>query len=144
MLDFPKGSRFLCPACGQADCTAYDTEQKTWRHWNFFQHESFITARVPRSDCPQCGPRLVAAPWARPGRCLTLLFEGFVMIMARQMPINGLAQLVGERDTRLCQPPNLANSKLTALAWYHFLRSCKTGRKEIPAAGSGVFIQGLS
>jgi len=66
------------------------------------------------------------------------------MIMARQMPINGLAQLVGEHDTRLCQPPNLANSKLAALAWYHFPRSHKTGTKDIPAAGSGVFIQGLS
>jgi transposase len=62
MLDFPKGSRFPCPACGQADCTAYDTEQKTWRHLNFFQHETFMTARVPRSDCPRCGPRLLAVP----------------------------------------------------------------------------------
>ena len=60
------------------------------------------------------------------------------MILARQMPINGLAQLVGEHDTRLCQPPNLANSKLTALAWYHLLRSNKTGRKDIPAASSGA------
>jgi len=82
--------------------------------------------------------------WARPGSSLTLLFEACVMIMARQMPINGLAQLVGEHDTRLCQPPHLANSKLTALTWYHLLRSRKTGRKDIPAAGSGVFIQGLS
>jgi hypothetical protein len=66
-----------------------------------------------------------------------------MIIMTQQMPINGLAQLVSEHDTRLCQPPNLANSKLTALAWYHFLRSHKTGRKDIPAASSGVFIQGL-
>jgi len=60
MIDFPKGSRFACPACGQADCKAYDTEQKSWRHLNFFQHETFIAARVPRSDCPRCGPRLTA------------------------------------------------------------------------------------
>jgi transposase len=101
MIDFPKGSRFSCPACGQADCTVYDTEQKTWRHLNFFQHETFMTARVPRSDCSRCGPRLVAVPWARPGSGFTLLFETFVMILAQQMPINSLAQLVGEHDTRL-------------------------------------------
>jgi len=59
------------------------------------------------------------------------------MIMARQMPINGLAQLVGEHDTRLCQPPNLANSKLTALAWYHLLRSRKTGEKTSPPQAAG-------
>ena len=101
MIDFPKGSRFACPACGQADCKAYDTEQKTWRHLNFFQHETFIAARVPRSDCPRCGPRLVAVPWARPGSGFTLLFEAFVMIMAQQMPVNNLSQLMGEHDTRL-------------------------------------------
>src|SRR4030042_165098 len=106
MIDFPTGSRFLCPACGQPDCTVYDTEQKTWRHLNFFQHETFMTARVPRSDCPRCGPRLVAVPWARPGSGFTLLFEAFVMILAQQMPINSLAQLVGEHDTRLWRVPH--------------------------------------
>jgi transposase len=53
LIDFPKGSRFSCPVCGQSDCKAYDTEQKSWRHLNFFQHETFIHARVPRSDCPR-------------------------------------------------------------------------------------------
>lgn len=101
LVDFPKGSRFACPACGQADCTVYDTEQKTWRHLNFFQHEAFITARVPRTDCSRCGPRLAAVPWARPGSGFTLLFETFVMILAQQMPVHNVAQLVGEHDTRL-------------------------------------------
>ena len=39
-LDFARGSRFECPQCGTADCPAYDSEEKTWRHLNFFQHES--------------------------------------------------------------------------------------------------------
>ena len=101
LIDFPKGSRFSCSVCGQADCKAYDTERKSWRHLNFFQHETFIEARVPRSDCPRCGPRLVAVPWARPGSGFTLLFEAYVIIMAQQMPIFNLGQLVGEHDTRL-------------------------------------------
>jgi len=101
LIDFPKGSRFSCPACGQSGCTVYDTEQKSWRHLNFFQHETFLTARVPRSDCPQCGPRLVVAPWARPGSGFTLLFEAYVILMAQQMPVYSLGQLVGEHDTRL-------------------------------------------
>jgi|WetSurSiteA1Bulk_404760.scaffolds.fasta_scaffold39129_1 transposase len=101
MIDFPKGSRFVCPVCGQGDCKAYDTEQKTWRHLNFFQHETFISARVPRTDCPRCGPRLISVPWARSGSGFTLLFEALVMILGQQMPINSLAQLIGEHDTRL-------------------------------------------
>jgi transposase len=31
-LDFGKGSRFPCSECGEPDCPAYDTEEKTWRH----------------------------------------------------------------------------------------------------------------
>ena len=39
-IDFPPGSRFACPNCGAANCPAYDTERKTWRHLNFFQHQA--------------------------------------------------------------------------------------------------------
>lgn len=45
-LDFPRGSTFACPQCGQADLKAYDTVEKSWRHLNFFQHEAYLTARV--------------------------------------------------------------------------------------------------
>jgi len=31
-IDFTPGSRFACPTCGAADCPAYDTQRKTWRH----------------------------------------------------------------------------------------------------------------
>lgn len=37
-IDFSPGSRFACPACG-AVCPVHDTEQKFWRHLNFFQHQ---------------------------------------------------------------------------------------------------------
>jgi hypothetical protein len=30
LIDFPKGSRFSCSVCGQADCKAYDTESRPW------------------------------------------------------------------------------------------------------------------
>ena len=39
-IDFPRGSTFTCPECGQADIKAYDTQEKSWRHLNFFQHEA--------------------------------------------------------------------------------------------------------
>ena len=41
-LDFAKGSRFACSECGVAGCPAYDSENKTWRHLNFFQHEAYL------------------------------------------------------------------------------------------------------
>ena len=66
-IDFTRGSTFSCPGCGQNDVKAYDTEEKTWRHLNFFQHETYLTARVPRVQCDKCGIRLIGVPWARSG-----------------------------------------------------------------------------
>ena len=50
-IDFAPGSRFACPTGGAADCPAYDTARKTWRHLNFFQHQAYLIARVPRIRC---------------------------------------------------------------------------------------------
>jgi transposase len=100
-IDFKTGGRFACPECGKADCSVHDTVKKTWRHLNFFQHQAFLHARVPRIDCPDCGVRLVTVPWARPGSGFTLLFEAFVMTLVKGMPVAAAARLVGEHDTRL-------------------------------------------
>jgi transposase len=100
-IDFPPGSRFACPVCGAADCPAHDTERKTWRHLNFFQHQAYLTARVPRVRCDKCGIRAISAPWARPDSGFTLLFEAMVMTMVSAMPVKAVARMVGEHDTRL-------------------------------------------
>ena len=45
--------------------------------------------------------KTVAVPWAREGSGFTLLFEAFVMTLAKEMPVNAIARLVGEYDTRI-------------------------------------------
>jgi transposase len=102
-LDFPRGSRFACPepGCGQRECPVFDTEGKTWRHMDFFQHKAFLHARVPRSLCPQHGARVVALSWARPGSGFSLLFEALVLTMASAMAVARVAALVREHDTRI-------------------------------------------
>ena len=50
-VTFPKGSRFSCPVCG-AECPVHDIQEKTWKHMDFFQHEAYLHARVPRVKCP--------------------------------------------------------------------------------------------
>ena len=100
-LDFPPGSRFPCPDCGRA-VPAYDTDaDRTWRHLNFFQHRTLLHARFPRVECPDCGIKTVEAPWARPGSGFTLLFEAFVLLLARELPVAAVAACVGEHDPRL-------------------------------------------
>mgnify|MGYP005844830141 CR=1 FL=1 len=100
-IDFPRGSTFSCPECGMEKVKAYDTEQKTWRHLNFFQHETYLSARVPRVQCDKCGIRLVNVPWARPGSGFTLFFEAMIMTLAKSMPVKTIASYVNEYDTRL-------------------------------------------
>jgi len=100
-IDFAPGSRFACPSCGKTDCPAYDTERKTWRHLDFFQHQAYLNARVPRIRCDACGIKTLTVPWARPGSGFTLLFEAMLMAMIPAMPVAAVARMVGEHDTKL-------------------------------------------
>jgi transposase len=99
-LEYEVGRRWECPECGE-ECSAYDGVEKRWRHLNFFQYRCEIVAKVPRADCQRCGVRQVKVPWAREGSGFTLLFEAFVMMLAREMPVAAVAEAVGEEDTRM-------------------------------------------
>lgn len=90
-VDFAEGSRFVCPRCSRADCPAHDSRVRTWRHLDFFQHQAYLTGRVPRILCPQCGVHQVVVPWAREGTGFTTLFETLLLDLARQMPVSGVA-----------------------------------------------------
>ncbi|SHE37266.1 Transposase [Ferrithrix thermotolerans DSM 19514] len=99
-VNFPRGSHFPCPTCGQ-DCPVYDTQEEVWRQLDFFQHAAYLHARVSRRQCPEHGIHLVPVPWAREGSGFTLLFEALVMAMVREMPVRTVAQLIRETDQRL-------------------------------------------
>jgi len=44
-LDFPISRTFVCPECNAEGCKAYDTENKSWRHLNFFQKKAAYTIK---------------------------------------------------------------------------------------------------
>lgn len=99
-LSFPRGSKFTCPECG-AEATAYDTKPRTWRHLNFFQYKTYIHADLPRINCGEHGVKTISVPWAREGSGFTLLFEGWVVELAKHLPVATIANMVDEHDTRL-------------------------------------------
>jgi transposase len=119
-IEVEPGSTMPCPCCGKL-CPLYDHEVKRWRYMNFWQHATYLSARVPRVQCAEHNIRKVNVPWARPESGFTLLFEAFVMALARepersgdsqpqaarrasaarQMPISAVAELTAEHDTRL-------------------------------------------
>lgn len=99
-LDFDRGARFGCPTCG-AKCPVHDTVEKEWRHLNFFQYQAYLHARLPRISCEKDGVLQIDPPCARAGSGFTLLFEAFVLTLAKDMPVLAIADLVGEHDTRI-------------------------------------------
>jgi transposase len=98
---FRRGPGSRAPECGREGCPVHDTEMKTWRHLDFFQHHAYLTARVPRVRCPEHDVKQVEVPWARERSGFTLLFEALVMALVGEMPVAAVAGLVGESDMRI-------------------------------------------
>ena len=82
-INFRRGGRFGCSGCGEAHLPVHDTVEKTWRHLNFFQYKCYLHMRTPRTICPKCGERLWLPPWGRKQSGFTVLFEAFVMALAK-------------------------------------------------------------
>lgn len=95
-----RGALFPCPTCGKP-CKAHDFAEFTWRHLNFFQHHCYVTAKVPRTDCPEDGVLRITVPWAREGSRFTLLFEQAALMLVREMPVLAAARIIGVTDQRL-------------------------------------------
>lgn len=101
-VGFASGAKFPCPHCQEPKQGVHDTRQRTWRHLNFFQYQAYIQADLPRIRCSRCGKTIqVVAPWARPGSGFSLLMEALLVLLARQMPVRGVAQLMGVHDGQI-------------------------------------------
>lgn len=66
-----------CPECSQQRPRKDHAAERSWRHLDTMQFETILTARIPRTECPECGVRTVAVPWAEPHGRFTLMFEAF-------------------------------------------------------------------
>lgn len=59
-IDFEVGAKFI-DELGDV-CSVYDTEQRSWQHLNFFEHNCFIHARVPRIEQKSGKVKTVSVP----------------------------------------------------------------------------------
>ena len=110
-INFKKGAKFKIYAeDGSAltdengnviEKTAHDTIKRTWRHLNFFQFKTFIHATVPRIKDGHGHCQTVQPPWTRKNSGFTLLFEAFVMELAKKMSIAAVSRIMDEKDTRI-------------------------------------------
>ena len=70
---------FCCSACGAACPLKDHAPQRQWRHLDTMQFETILIARVPRTNCPDCGVKTCEVPWAEPHGRFTLMFEAFAI-----------------------------------------------------------------
>lgn len=103
-LDFSRGAKFpyVDSTLGiTGEFTAYDTVEKTWRHLNFFEHECYLHARVPRVDLGNGVVRMITPPWAGVALGFTLLFEALIVQLCQSMTVHEVCHLIGESDRKI-------------------------------------------
>lgn len=81
-----------CAECGRP-CRLYDhQEERIWRHLDTCQFRTVLHAKVPRSDCPEHGAKVVKLPWAGPSSRFTALFEALAISWLLQASQKAVAQ----------------------------------------------------
>jgi len=103
-IDFKRGATFIDTSDGantEKTYKAYDTQEKTWKHLNFFEHECILHARVPRIKPDDGGIRLVQPPWSGVTPGFTLLFEALILQLCSSMPIHNVSQLTCVSDYKI-------------------------------------------
>ena len=73
------GSSLSCPECQCACSQADQAPERQWRHLDMMQFETILRARIPRSNCTDCGIKTIAIPWAGKHSRFTLMFEAFAI-----------------------------------------------------------------
>ena len=91
-LNFKPGSKFEVAGIGSFG--AYDTVQKSWRHLNFFEHECYLNARVPRVKDDNGTLHTVMPGWSGLSNGFTLLFEALILQLSMSMPIAKVSELL--------------------------------------------------
>ncbi len=73
------GQLACCSECGEQQPLKDHASERSWRHLDTMQFETILTARVPRTKCPDCGVKTCEVPWADPHGRFTLMFEAFAI-----------------------------------------------------------------
>jgi transposase len=85
--------RKVCGRCGQVVRATHAKGLRRWRHLYLGGSRCFIECELQRMRCPDCGVRVEAVPWARPGARHTRDFEDVVALLAQQMAKTPIARL---------------------------------------------------
>lgn len=99
-INFRRGTKFTVPETANS-YTAYDTVEKTWRHLNFFEHECYLTGRIPRIKTDDGSIHVVEPEWSGMLNGFTLLFEALILQLATSMPVHELWKIIKVSDYKI-------------------------------------------
>jgi transposase len=89
-----ESAHWPCPECA-TELGLYDhAEERTWRHLDSCQFQTYLHARPPRVDCPEHGVRQVRLPWAEPRARFTSLFERLAIDVLRETDVQGATRIL--------------------------------------------------
>lgn len=91
-LEHRADATWHCPECGRA-CALHDhQEPRHWRHLDTCQYQTVMSARLPRTKCPEHGVKVVRVPWAEPLSRFTMLFERLVIAWMKEASQSAVAE----------------------------------------------------
>ena len=92
--EHPEDGAGACPHCAKT-LPLYDhAEERTWRHLDSCQFQTYLHARIPRVKCAEHGVVQVLVPWAEPRSRFTLLFERLAIDVLRQCDVSGATRIL--------------------------------------------------
>jgi len=88
--------RAVCSGCGKGGrrLATHDRRRSRWRHLDLGAQRCFVECELRRVQCPRCGVRYEAVPWARPEAAHSRDFEDVVAFMAQQMSKTAITKLM--------------------------------------------------
>lgn len=90
-----RGSKLPCPICGKLCPKEDHREERSWRHLDTMQFETFIICRIPRINCQEHGVKSVDVPWSGEYSRFTLLFEHFAIdVIGAAKSVKAAAELL--------------------------------------------------
>ncbi len=90
------GAPVTCPECDGVCTIADHAPERTWRHLDTMQFETRLRARVPRTNCKDCGVKTATVPWAGKHSRFTWMFEAMAIeVMEACGNVKAAAGLLG-------------------------------------------------
>lgn len=92
-LEHAAGSRFDCPVCGVSLPTYDHTPERTWRHLDTCEYQTWLHAALPRVACPADGTRQAHAPLSDGSSRVTRALERRCIAVLKECSREGAARL---------------------------------------------------